>query len=145
MILPLETERSSSFTDLALIPSVATPPGAHLLRLHMLHYPQLIPDYPPFSYLTQSANYPQLDPDVVHPKSSSHRLKKPSISFCPSFARGSCQFGENCNFNHINTTAIQCKHQKRGHCKFGSDCFFKHDITHEITRDSVWAPSIQQI
>ena len=124
---------------------MATPPGAHLLRLHMLHYPQLIPDYPPLSYLTQSANYPHLDPDVVLPKVSSHRLKKPSISFCPSFARGSCQFGENCNLNHINTTAIQCKHQKRGHCKFGSDCFFKHDITHEITRDSVWAPSIQQI
>ena len=52
--------------------------------------------------------------------------KKPSISFCPAYARGICKQGDSCALHHIDTPTIICKHYIKNNCKFGELCLFKH-------------------
>ena len=125
--LPLETEWSPTFPDLALTFTVATPAGAHL-NLSMFHYPQL-------------------DPNFFHPTfphNLAPKTKRPTISFCPAFSKGHCQFGDFCRLNHIDVSDIRCKYDLKGICKHGSRCIFKHEVTPQ-NETSTLSPLIQHI
>jgi len=95
----------------------------------MFHYPQV----PPFDH--QAVHLPYLP-----------RLRswKPSVKFCPAFARGFCQAEEQCTLYHISLKEIHCKFDQKGTCKFGSDCYFKHSPKRQKEQSDL-TPIIQHI
>ena len=75
---------------------------------------------------------------------SARSKPRPSLSFCPAYARGCCPHGESCALNHIDLHEISCKFDKKGCCKFGSSCYFKHS-SKPIDQTSDLAPVIQKM
>jgi len=75
---------------------------------------------------------------------SARSKPRPSLSFCPAYARGCYPHGESCALNHIDLHEISCKFDKKGCCKFGSSCYFKQS-SKPIDQTSDLAPVIQKM
>ena len=71
--------------------------------------------------------------------------RKPTISFCPAFAQGSCQLQSSCPLNHIEVSSLPCKYNLKGRCKFGSSCFFSHRSASSHEEKSELSPVVQRI
>lgn len=71
---------------------------------------------------------------VVEPlsKNTSELKQQP----CLFFLKGTCMFGEDCDFSHTVTPTEKipvCLHFLKGRCKFGSDkCIYKHEYPPQV-------------